>query len=103
MNRLILYGFIVALLLAAFVAPFASSSPDGLEKVADVLGFARYSEETQPLWNGAPVPDYSMPGVRSKRLAASVAGLFGTLAAFTVIAGVFYLIGRGSNPDRGRE
>ncbi len=103
MNRSILYGFLAALLLAVFLAPFASSSPDGLERVADVLGFAYHSEETQPLWNRAPVPDYSMPGFRSERLATSVAGLLGTLAVFTVIVGVFYLMGRGSNPDRSQE
>jgi hypothetical protein len=33
-------GLGISLLLALFISPFASSSPDGLEKVAETKGFA---------------------------------------------------------------
>jgi cobalt/nickel transport system permease protein len=69
----------VALLVAAFVAPFASSLPDGLDKTAHMLGFA---ERSGVLWH-APMPDYGLPWARLALVApaVAVAGIIGTLAA----------------------
>ncbi len=74
------YGLLVSAGLAVFVAPFASGWPDGLEKVAGVLGFDHHAM-TAPLV-GAPLPGYGVPGIDSGTLATIVAGLAGTLAAF---------------------
>lgn len=50
-----------ALLLGAILlAPFASQLPDGLEWVAERLGFA--GREAEPLV-AAPLPDYTLPGL----------------------------------------
>ncbi|MBU1918695.1 energy-coupling factor ABC transporter permease [bacterium] len=56
-----LYGLITSLGIALFVAPFASPWPDGLEKVATLLGFEHYAVETQ--LSTAVLPDYVFPGV----------------------------------------
>ena len=66
----------VALLVAAFVAPFASSLPDGLDKTAQALGFA---ERARSLWR-APMPEYGLPWTRLALVAPAVAGIIGTLA-----------------------
>ncbi|MCU0784122.1 MAG: energy-coupling factor ABC transporter permease, partial [Verrucomicrobia bacterium] len=58
------YGLLVALGLAVFVAPFASSSPDGLEFVAETLGFGQ--KAAHPVLS-APVTDYQMPGRQRNR------------------------------------
>lgn len=68
---------VVALVLAAFVAPFASPLPDALEAVAERLGFASAAEE---LWS-APAPDYALPWLGLGRVGAALAGLAGALAA----------------------
>ena len=68
--------FGVALLLAAFVAPFASALPDGLETTAKALGFAAAA---RPAWP-APMPDYGLPWPRLAIAAPAVAGIVGTVA-----------------------
>lgn len=76
---LVAYGFLVALALAVFVAPFACPWPDGLEVVARSLGF---QTKAAPAALGAPLADYRLPWVGSATLATAVAGAIGTVAAF---------------------
>jgi len=63
----------VALIMVAFIAPFASSSPDGLEKVAIEKGFEHYSQQ---LFH-AIIPGYVIPGISNERVATSIAGILG--------------------------
>jgi len=72
-------GLIVSLALAIFVSPFASSSPDGLEFVAEQLGFIASATN---LLTQAPLPDYSVPGIESLMIDSLLVGLIGTLSAF---------------------
>lgn len=73
-----------ALVIGAMVlvAPFASSLPDGLEQVAERLGFAGRAVTGQPV----PLPDYSVVPLAdvSPWLATVIAGGVGALVAFTV-------------------
>lgn len=80
LREVLAYGAILSLGLAVFVSPFASVWPDGLEKVAETLGFLDRAAGA-PLVP-APIPDYAMPGVGSARLATAAAGAAGTVAAF---------------------
>lgn len=75
---------VVAAALAVFVAPFASGSPDGLERVAADKGFETAAAQ-QPVWSFSPFGDYQMPGIESERLATALAGLVGTVALLVVI------------------
>ena len=77
----LVYGLIVSLGLAVFIAPFASSWPDGLEKVAESLGFG--TRAASPAL-GAPLPDYTVPGIASETMSTVLAGVAGTLVAFLV-------------------
>lgn len=80
--QIVAYGLIIAVGLALFVAPFACSWPDGLEKVAAALGFESRAAAS-PLV-GAPVPDYEWPGIGSPVIATAVAGVFGTVVVFAL-------------------
>jgi len=74
------YGLLATLGLVAFLAPVASSMPDGLERVAERLGFAGRAVADR----AAPFQDYSV-GVwpaDSAMLSLVVAGCIGALAAF---------------------
>lgn len=82
-------SLIVALILAIFISPFASSSPDGLEKVAEDKGFIEKALE-EGVWKFSPIPDYAFPGVGSEVVATALAGLIGTL--ITIVIG--WLIGK---------
>lgn len=69
--------------LASAISPFASSSPDGLEKVAEDKGF-RDRGGLAPIQEDAPIPDYGFPGVKNDWVATGLAGFVGTLGVFAL-------------------
>ncbi len=75
-----------AALLLATISPLASSSPDGLEKVAGQQGFIDHATKS-PF---QIVAGYLFPGIHNETLATIVAGWLGVLVVF----GAVYLIGR---------
>ena len=82
--------WIVGYLLAvgiAFLAPLASSSPDGLERVAEDKGFLEQA-------GNAPfslISDYLFPGVDNEALATILAGVVGVTVVYLLVAGTAYL------------
>lgn len=72
-------GLLIALALA-LLSPLASSSPDGLERVAADKGFLDIAE--------APsyelIADYLFPGIENEAAATILAGLVGTVLVFGV-------------------
>ncbi len=79
---------IIALILAAIFSQFASSDPDGLEKVAEGLGFAGAASAHGAL--KSPMPNYVLPMLGESKLSTSVAGIIGVLICFFLPFG-FYL------------
>jgi cobalt/nickel transport system permease protein len=75
------FGVLIALGLALFVSPLASTWPDGLDRTAEVLGFR--DKATDPILP-APIPDYEVPGVRWATAATSIAGAAGTIIVFVL-------------------
>jgi cobalt/nickel transport protein len=84
-------GLGVAILLALFLSPFASTSPDGLEKVAETKGFAEKAEGLS-FWKYAPLPDYAIPWIKNAKVSTALSGLVGTLAIFLIVMGIGRLI-----------
>ena len=79
---------LIACLVVACLSPLASSSPDGLERVAEDKGFIGWGQE-------APfqvIADYVFPGIQNEAVATIVAGLIGTLILFGVVYGVAWLL-----------
>jgi hypothetical protein len=83
----------VAVGLGTAFSPLASSSPDGLEKVAEQQGFLDRGRPAA-VHEQAPVPDYAFPGVEDARLATALAGFAGTLGVFLLGAGVVAVVRR---------
>lgn len=75
---------VVAVLLAVFLSPFASSSPDGLEKVAEDKGFLKVAEETDPAWSHSPWADYQVGAVKNEKVSTGISGLIGVLITIVV-------------------
>ena len=86
----VLAGLLVGLGLALFVSPFASSQPDGLEKVAAEQGFGD-AAENHGLADG-PLVDYGVEGVGDARVGTATAGLIGMLVTFGVGLALFGLM-----------
>ena len=72
------YGMLIALGLALFASPFASSSPDGLDHTAEKLGFDKHARTVVP----APMSDYKIGRIELPRLSTSLAGAVGTVVVF---------------------
>lgn len=79
----------VAIGLATAVSPFASSSPDGLERVAQDHGFAHHERARE-----APLAGYAFPGIHDERVATGVAGFAGTIVVLAAGWGLMALAGR---------
>lgn len=78
---------LICLAVASF-SPLASSSPDGLERVAEDKGFIDVGQE-------APyqiIADYVFPGIENEALATILAGWIGTLILFGMAYGVAWLL-----------
>ena len=80
-------------LLLATISPLASSSPDGLEKVAGDKGFID-AARTSPF---EVIADYVFPGIENEALATIVAGWLGTLGIFGAARGLARLVGSRKN------
>jgi hypothetical protein len=79
----------LAIGLATAVSPFASSSPDGLNKVASDHGFAARAHASD-----GPIAGYAFPGIANQHVAKGVSGFLGTLTVFALGWGVAYAVRR---------
>ena len=85
-------GFIVSLVLAGVVSFYASSDPDGLERVAEDIGFLETAKEHSNA--DGTLADYGVKGIENERASVGVAGVIGVIGT-AVVAGVgFKLIAR---------
>ncbi len=82
-------GLVIAFLLA-LLSPLASPWPDGLERVAENLGFIERAQEA--FFN--VIPDYTFPGVANEALATILAGIVGTALVFGIGYGLGKLLAR---------
>jgi hypothetical protein len=83
-------GLLVAIGLAMLVSGFASSSPDGLNKVAEDHGIAANAK--QHLFENGPLAGYAVKGVGNDRLGTAISGLIGVMVTFGVGLVVFALV-----------
>ncbi len=85
-------GLVAALALAGFVSFYASSSPDGLEKVAADNGIDQ--KVTEHAAADSPLADYGVKDVSDARLSGGLAGVIGVGATVVVGTGVFWTVRR---------
>ncbi|MFD5421521.1 energy-coupling factor ABC transporter permease [Streptomyces sp. NPDC127069] len=91
-RKLWLTGLVTALVLAGFVSFYASSSPDGLEKVAADKGIDAKTKEHAAA--DSPLADYSVKDVDDARLSGGLAGVIGVGATVAVGSGIFWAVRR---------
>jgi hypothetical protein len=80
----------LAIGLATGASPYASSSPDGLEKVAEDKAFLDRGEVQET----SVLSDYALPGIGDERVATGLAGFAGTLLVFGIGYGVVVMARR---------
>ena len=92
-NRtLLLVGLLAALVLAGVVSYYASSEPDGLNRVAGDQGFSR--TETDHRAADGPFAGYTTRGVDDGRLSGGLAGIVGTVVVLALAGGLAWGVRR---------
>lgn len=82
----------VSMAVAILLAPFASKFPDGLEKIAERLGFLQRGIPNV----ASPLPDYQIPGLAGG-ISTAMAGVIGVLAAFLLAYTIIKVLHRKRN------
>ncbi len=90
LKKFYLLFFIAALSLAGGLSFYASSSPDGLEKVAEDEGFLESAEDSA--LSNSPLADYGLAGLDSERLSVGIAGVIGVVVTAIIALALFTLI-----------
>jgi PDGLE domain len=93
MKLFVVLALSLAVGLGLAASPYASPSPDGLEKVAEKKGFLDEGR-LSGIQEESPVPDYAFPGIEDPRLATGVAGFAGTLGVFAIAYGLGWVLRR---------
>ncbi len=91
-NPLVVTGLVVSLVLAGGVSYYASSDPDGLEKVAGDVGFLDSAKESAV--EDGPLAGYGVAGVDNERISGGLAGVIGVASTAAVSFGLFYALRR---------
>jgi len=97
-TNFVLVGIIAALIIAVFISPFASSFPDGLEKVAENFGFIEKAQNAVSD-NIFLIPDYTFGAVDNPLWQGALAGLFGVLIVLAIF-GIIFLIYRAASRNK---
>jgi cobalt/nickel transport protein len=90
-RKLTFGGLLISLAIAALISPFASTDPDGLDRVAQDLEFE--SKATQePITSKLPpsqiFAEYSVKAVNEPKISTAIAGVVGTLITFGLAWGL---------------
>lgn len=80
----------VSVVMASVVSLLASSSPDGLERVAEDLGFIESADGREVL--SSPMPDYVIPGIGNETFSASLTGFLGVIIMFAVVYSIGFTL-----------
>ncbi len=91
-KKFLVSGFAVSLFLAGVVSFYASSNPDGLEKVAQDIGFIETAEE-HTYADGA-LADYGVKGIENERASVGIAGVIGVIGTAIVGGALFTFLAR---------
>jgi PDGLE domain-containing protein len=91
-RALVLVGLLVALVLAGGVSYWASSAPDGLNKVASDEGFDKGAKDHR--LDDSPFAGYETSGVGDGRLSGGLAGVVGVGVTFLLVGGLVWGVRR---------
>lgn len=94
-------GILVALLLAGVVSYYASTSPDGLNRVAQDKGFSGTQKPHHS--DGSPLAGYSTSGVDNARVSKGLAGVLGSLIVLGLAGGLTLVVRRRPGAEPGDE
>jgi cobalt/nickel transport system permease protein len=93
-TRGIVLGGLALAAVLVLLSPFASAAPDGLERVAENLGFLETERGPVVQTPAGVLPDYTVPGLAGEQLSTILAGLIGVVIVVALAYGVTLLLRR---------
>ena len=90
LKKFYLSFFLVAIALAGGASYYASTQPDGLEKVAEEEGSLDTAKDSAVA--DSPLSDYGILGLDNERLSVGLAGVIGVIATALVALALFTLL-----------
>ncbi len=91
-TRFVLAALLASLLVAGFGSFYASTHPDGLERVAEQTGFSDRARDS--VAEDGPLAGYETKGVENERVSRAVAGVAGALLVLGLSGGLFLILRR---------
>ena len=91
-RKFYLISLLVSIGLAGIASYYASSSPDGLEKVAEDIGFIESAKDHQ--LDNSTLADYGVAGIGNERLSVGIAGVIGVIATGVLMYFIIKFISR---------
>jgi cobalt/nickel transport system permease protein len=88
--RFVVAALVASLVVAVGVAQLAVDDPDGLERVAEDLGFDAVAQEHA--FGSSIFADYATAGVASEPVSLAIAGTAGTLLTLALGSGLLMLV-----------
>ena len=86
-KKIVQVGLVASIFVAAIVSFYASSNPDGLEFVAEQVGFLNTAKDSALATS--PFADYAFVGLENERISVAIAGILGVLLTAAISFGLF--------------
>jgi hypothetical protein len=86
-KKIVQIGLVTSIFVAAIISFYANSNPDGLEFVAEQVGFLNTAKDSATA--GSPLADYAFAGLENERISVALAGIIGVLLTAAISFGLF--------------
>ena len=86
-KKIVQVGLVASIFVAAIVSFYASGHPDGLEFVAEEVGFLNTAKDSALATS--PFADYAFVGLENERISVAIAGILAVLLTAAISFGLF--------------
>ena len=86
-KKIVLIGLAISIFIASMLSFYASANPDGLEFVAEQVGFLNTAKDSAVA--GSPLADYALTGLENDRFSVGIAGIVGVILTAIISFGLF--------------
>jgi len=86
-KKIVLIGLAISIIIASMLSFYASANPDGLEFVAEQVGFLNTAKDSAVA--SSPLADYALTGLENERFSVGIAGIVGVILTAIISFGLF--------------
>jgi ABC-type proline/glycine betaine transport system permease subunit len=86
-KKIVLMGLLISVFVASILSFYASANPDGLEFVAEQVGFLNTAKDSVAA--SSPLSDYALTGLENERFSVAISGVVGVTLTAVLAFGLF--------------